>query len=68
MSESRKRSKWWYLVPVIFSIIGGLIAHFALKKDDPKLAKNCFIVGILVFVGQMIYNVFVALSFLDMLK
>ena len=42
------RSKWWYLVPIFFSIIGGLIAYFILRKDDPKLAMNCFIIGLII--------------------
>jgi len=58
MSEPRIRSKAWYLVPICFSIIGGLIAHFALRHDDPKLAKNCFIVGIIMFVVPMIVGIF----------
>lgn len=49
MSESRTRSKVWYVVPVILGIIGGLIAYFAVKNDDPKLGKNCLIVGIVMF-------------------
>ena len=44
------KSKWWYLLPIFFSIIGGIIAYFVLKKDDPQLAKNCFIVGVIMFV------------------
>jgi len=50
MSEQRTRSKAWYVLPVIMGIIGGLIAYFAVKKDDPRLGKNCLIVGIIVFV------------------
>jgi len=50
MSEQRTRSKVWYVLPVIIGIIGGLIAYFAVKKDDPKLGKNCLIVGIIALV------------------
>jgi len=50
MSEPRIRSKIWYVLPVLMGIIGGLIAYFAVKKDDPKLGKNCLIVGIITFV------------------
>jgi len=41
----RKRSAWWYIVPVLFSMIGGIISFFILRNDDPKLAKNCLIIG-----------------------
>jgi len=36
----RTRSSWWYLLPILLGILGGLIAYFVLRKDDPKLAKN----------------------------
>ena len=48
MSELRARSKIWYILPIIFGIIGGIIAYFVVKNDDPKLGKNCLIVGIVV--------------------
>jgi uncharacterized membrane protein YvbJ len=41
----RKRSAWWYILPVLFSLIGGIISFFILRNDDPKLAKNCLIIG-----------------------
>ena len=39
------RSGWWYLVPILFGLVGGIIGYFALRKDDPKKAKNCLIIG-----------------------
>ena len=39
------RSRWWYLVPILFGLVGGVIGYFALRKDDPKKAKNCLIIG-----------------------
>ena len=39
------RSRWWYLVPIIFGLVGGVIGYFALRNDDPKIAKNCLIIG-----------------------
>lgn len=50
MSEQRTRSKAWYILPIFIGIIGGIIAYFAVKNDDPKLGKNCLIVGIAVLV------------------
>jgi len=49
MSEIKTRSKAWYILPVLMGIIGGLISYFAVRKDDPKLGKNCLIVGIIMF-------------------
>ena len=50
----RQRSAWWYLLPIFFSIIGGLIAYFVIKDDDPKKAKNCLIIGLVLFVIGLI--------------
>ena len=44
------RSKWWYLLPIFFSVIGGVIAYFILRKDSPKLAMHCFIIGLILTV------------------
>lgn len=46
----RIRSRWWYLLPILFSIIGGIISFFAIRHDDPTKAKNCLIVGIIIFI------------------
>jgi signal peptidase len=48
----KKRSPLWYELPLAFSIIGGIIAYFAIRKDDPKKARNCLIISgfLLIFV------------------
>lgn len=43
--EEPPRSRWWYVLPILFSIMGGLIAYFALRADDPPKARNCLYVG-----------------------
>ena len=49
MSETLKqRSAAWYLLPVFLTIIGGIIAYFIIKRDDPKKAKNCMYLGIVL--------------------
>ncbi|MEC4848227.1 MAG: hypothetical protein RI100_03480 [Nitrosarchaeum sp.] len=50
MSEPQRRSKAWYVLPIIFGIIGGLVSYFIVKKEDPKLGKNCLIVGLIHFI------------------
>ena len=47
------RSKWWYLLPIFLGVIGGVIAWFALKYTDRKLAKNCLILGIILDVIEI---------------
>lgn len=53
-------SKWWYLVPLLFSILGGIIAYGALKAEDSETADNCIALGIVVFG----FNLFVAFLWL----
>jgi len=49
VSEARTRSNWWYLVPIIFDgIPGGVVTYFAIRYDDPRKAKNCLYLGIII--------------------
>ena len=48
--EVQGHSKWPYLLPIFIGIIGGLIAYFWLRKEDPKTARNCLWLGIIVFI------------------
>ena len=43
-----KRSRVWYLLPIFFDIIGGIIAYVALRNDDPKKARNCLYLGFIL--------------------
>lgn len=45
----RRRSNWWYLLSIFISPIGGIIAYFIIKNDDPEKAKNCLIIGFILF-------------------
>jgi len=51
MSYEKPRSNWWYLLPILFNIIGGLISYFAIKNDDPKKAKYCLCIGLVLTLG-----------------
>ena len=46
--EIRKKSSWWFLLPIIFGVIGGVIAYFVIKEDDPKRARSCLYLGIIL--------------------
>jgi len=43
---AHKRSWVWFLLPVFVHIIGGVIAYYALKPDEPRMAKDCLYIGI----------------------
>jgi hypothetical protein len=54
--EVKRRSSWWFLLPILFNIIGGVIAYFIIKEDDPKKAKDCLLLGtILTVIGMAIF-------------
>jgi uncharacterized Tic20 family protein len=46
--EVRRRSSLWFLLPIFFNVIGGVIAYFIIKDDDPRKAKNCLLLGIIL--------------------
>jgi len=60
MSEARTRSNWWYLVPILFDgIPGGVVSYFAIRYDDPRKAKNCLYLGIIISaIGAAVYLIF----------
>ena len=54
MYPERKRSNWWYLVPILFGLIGGIIGYFALRRDAPEKAKKCLYIGLILTVINII--------------
>ena len=46
--DVRRRSSLWFLLPIFFNVIGGVIAYFIIKDDDPRKAKNCLLLGIIL--------------------
>jgi uncharacterized membrane protein len=57
MYSERKRSNWWYIVPVLFGMIGGIIGYFALRRDAPQKAKNCLYLGLILTAINIIANI-----------
>ena len=61
MHPEKPRSNWWYLLPIFLGIIGGIIAYFAIRKDDLPKAKKCIYLSlILLAVGiflDLLFNV-----------
>ena len=62
MKPEKQRSNWWYLLPIFLGIIGGIIAYFAIRKDDRIKAKKCLYLGLVLFAIGIIVN----LSLLDL--
>ena len=57
MYPEKIRSRLWYLVPIFFGLIGGIIAYFAIRRDDPEKAKKCLWVGIILTAINVIINI-----------
>jgi hypothetical protein len=65
--EVKRRSSWWFLLPILFNVIGGIIAYFIIKEDDPKKARDCLLLGaILTAIGIAIFviPILVGISFM----
>lgn len=50
-------SGWWWLVPFMFGILGGIIAYVGVKEDDEDMASNLLIFGIVwsIVLGIIIF-------------
>ena len=57
-----KPSAAWYLLPIFFSVIGGIISWACIRDRDPGMAKNNLILGILLTVIPIIVGVVLALG------
>ncbi len=59
MYPEKPRSNWWFLLPIFMSVIGGVIAYFVLRHDDPRKAKNCLYLGLaLTIIGILLDVIF----------
>ena len=50
----------WFLLPIIFGLIGGVIAYIILRRDDPRKAKNCLYLGIILGIIGIGLNLLLA--------
>lgn len=63
MYPEKKRSNLWFLLPIFLGLIGGIIAYFVLRNDDPKKAKNCLYLSIVLAAIGIILNIALASQF-----
>jgi len=51
-------TEWWYIVPIFFGFIGGLIMYFMVKEDNKKMANEGLVIGIVLsFIGLIVLSV-----------
>ncbi len=68
MSQPEKtRSNAWFLLPIFFGVIGGIVAFFILLRDDPRKARNCLYLGIAFMFAGIILNGIIAYSIPDVM-
>jgi len=61
---TKRTSKAWYLVPIFFGIIGGLVMFLVLRDENKIMAKKGLILGIIMsVVGIAIYGAIFAVLF-----
>ena len=58
----KRRSNLWFLLPILFGIIGGVIAYFFLRRDDPNKAKKCLFLGLVFMIIGIVFNIIVGSS------
>jgi cytochrome bd-type quinol oxidase subunit 1 len=51
------RSSMWYLLPIFVGMIGGIIGYLIIRKDDPRKAKNCIYIGMVMMIIGIIFNI-----------
>ncbi len=50
----KKISNLWYLLPIFFSLLGGIIAWVANRDKNPKKARSFLIWGIAIFILSLV--------------
>lgn len=51
IKEISEKTSWvWYLLPIFFSLAGGIIGYFLLRDKDEKTAKRLIWIPLIIFV------------------
>ena len=53
----------WLQLPVLLSIVGGIVAHLALRRGDPAKARRCLYLGLALAAALIAVNVVLASQF-----
>ncbi|MGH1566535.1 MAG: hypothetical protein ACRBB5_03745 [Nitrosopumilus sp.] len=58
----KPRSNLWFLLPILFGIIGGAVAYLFLRRDDLNKARKCLFLGLVFMIIGIIFNIIVGSS------
>lgn len=62
-SYTKKTSDLWYLMPIFFALLGGIIAYAMVKDRDKEMAKTLLLTGVLVtFIGIFAISYYISLT------
>ena len=50
----KARSNKWFLLPIFVGVVGGIIAFFILRHDDPEKAKNCIYLSLVLLLRDIL--------------
>jgi len=50
---SPRPDKLWYLAPIFFSVVGGIVAYAVVRDNDKSMAETCLVLGFLVLLVQL---------------
>jgi hypothetical protein len=43
-----KPTRLWYLVPILFALLGGIIGYVGVKDEDKEMAESLLIIGVVL--------------------
>ena len=52
--EGKSPSKAWYLLPIFFGLLGGIVMYFIVREDNKQMAKNGLILSVILTVVGII--------------
>lgn len=57
MVEGKKEevSKWWWLLPILLSFVGGIIAWIVNRKKGPKKSRYMLILGFVLLILFVVF-------------
>lgn len=53
--ENAKPSGLWYLVPLFFGVVGGIVAYVGVKDEDEEMAK--FLLSFVILWGVVLKTI-----------